>query len=103
MLYTFKRNSPFFSYAVHKRNLLKLVENNFVKGWDDPRMPTLSGLKKRGYTPKAIKKFVFSLGIAKRESVSSFNHLEHFVREDLNLISCRVMAVLDPLKIVITN
>ena len=89
--------------VISKRNLLKLVENKFVNGWDDPRMPTLSGLRRRGYTPNAIKNFVFSLGIAKREVMSDFEHLEYFVREDLNLIAKRAMAVLNPLKIIITN
>ena len=86
-----------------KRNLLKLVENNFVNDWDDPRMPTLSGLRRRGYTPNAIKKFVFSLGIAKRETISYFNHLEYFVRKDLNAIAQRAMVVINPLKLIITN
>jgi len=92
------------SYTViSKRNLLKLVNDGFVDGWDDPRMPTLSGLRRRGYTPNAIKKFVFSLGIAKREAISDFDHLEYFVREDLNLSAKRVMAVLDPIKVIISN
>ena len=89
--------------VISKRNLLKLIENNFVSGWDDPRMPTLAGLRRRGYTPNAIKKFVFSLGIAKREAISYFNHLEHFVREDLNIVAQRAMVVLNPIKIIITN
>ena len=86
-----------------KRNLLKLVENNTVEGWDDPRMPTISGLRRRGYTAKAIKNFVLSLGVAKREAISDFDHLEHYLREDLNSISYRTMAVLDPVKLVIEN
>ena len=89
--------------VISKRNLLKLIENKYVDGWDDPRMPTLSGLRRKGYTPESIKKFVFSLGIAKRESISYFNHLEHFVREDLNTKAQRAMAILNPLKIIITN
>ena len=89
--------------VISKRNLLKLVENKFVDGWDDPRMPTLSALRRRGYTPNALKNFIFSLGIAKREVMSDIEHLEYFVREDLNLIAKRAMAVLKPLKIVITN
>ena len=88
---------------ISKRNLLKLVENKYVNGWDDPRMPTLSGLRRRGYTPSSIKKFVFSLGIAKRESISYFNHLEHFVREDLNSIAQRAMVICNPIKVIITN
>ena len=92
------------SYTViSKRNLLKLVNEGFVDGWDDPRMPTLSGLRRRGYTPNAIKNFVFSLGIAKRDAVSDFDHLEYFVREDLNLSAKRAMAVLDPIKVIISN
>jgi len=86
-----------------KRNLLKLVNNQLVNGWSDPRMPTISGLRRRGYTAKALKKFILSLGVAKRETISDFNHLEHYVREDLNLIALRVMAVLDPIKLVIQN
>jgi len=92
------------SYTViSKRNLLKLVENQHVEGWDDPRMPTLSGLRRRGYTSNAIKNFIFSLGVAKREAISDFDHLEHFVREDLNLNANRVMAVLNPIKLIIEN
>ena len=86
-----------------KRNLLKLVESQFVDGWSDPRMPTISGLRRRGYTAKALKKFIASLGIAKRDGNSDFNHLEHYVREDLNLIASRVMVVLNPIKLVIQN
>ena len=86
-----------------KRNLLKLVDNNSVDGWDDPRMPTISGLRRRGYTAKAIKNFVLSLGVAKREAISDFNHLEHYLREDLNAISYRVIAVLDTVKLIIEN
>ena len=86
-----------------KRNLLKLVESQFVDGWSDPRMPTISGLRRRGYTAKALKKFIASLGIAKRDGSSDFNHLEHYIREDLNLIASRVMVVLNPIKLVIQN
>ena len=86
-----------------KRNLLKLVQSERVIGWDDPRMPTISGLRRRGYTPKSIKNFVLSLGLAKRESVSDFEHLEHYLREDLNAISYRTMAVLNPVKLIIEN
>ena len=89
--------------VVSKRYLLQLVENNLVDGWDDPRMPTISGLRRRGYTPQAIQNFVFSLGVAKREAISDFDHLEHFVREDLNKKAYRVMAVLDPIKLIIKN
>jgi len=86
-----------------KRNLLQLVNDKTVEDWDDPRMPTISGLKRRGYTAKAIKNFVLSLGVAKREAISDFNHLEHYLREDLNQISYRTMAVLDPVKLIIEN
>ena len=86
-----------------KRNLLKLVQNESVIGWDDPRMPTISGLRRRGYTAKSIKNFVLSLGVAKRESVSDFEHLEYYLREDLNAISYRTMAVLNPVKLIIEN
>ena len=89
--------------VVSKRNLLKLVEEQLVDGWDDPRMPTISGLRRRGYTPQSIQKFIFSLGVAKREAISDFEHLEHYLREDLNLIAHRVMAVLDPIKLIIEN
>ena len=89
--------------VVSKRKLLKLVEEQLVDGWDDPRMPTISGLRRRGYTPKSIQKFIFSLGIAKREVISDFDHLEHYLREDLNLIAHRVMVVLDPVKLIIEN
>ena len=93
-----------FSHTVvSKRKLLRLVENGHVTGWDDPRMPTISGMRKRGYTPKAIRNFAEAIGIAKRENVVDLNVLDYFVREDLNKIAPRVMAVLDPLKIVITN
>ena len=86
-----------------KRNLLKLVEKQLVNGWDDPRMPTISGLRRRGYTPESIKNFIMSLGFAKSKTVSDLNHLEHFLRENLNLIAYRVMAVIDPIKLIIEN
>lgn len=89
--------------VVSKRKLLRLVEEGFVNGWDDPRMPTISGLKRRGYTPDAIKNFADSIGIGKRENLIDVSHLEFCVREDLNKIAPRVMAVLDPVKVVITN
>ena len=88
---------------VSKRNLLKLVQNELVDGWDDPRMLTISGLRRRGYTPASIKNFIFSLGIAKRESISDLEHLEYYLRDNLNLISYRVMAVINPIKLTITN
>jgi len=88
---------------VSKRKLRELVEGNFVSGWDDPRMPTLSGIKRRGFTPKAIRDFVDAVGIAKRNSLTDVGLLEHFVREDLNKKTNRVFGILNPLKLVITN
>ena len=86
-----------------KRKLKELVDKKIVLGWDDPRMPTISGLRRRGYTPKSIKNFVASSGIVKRNTTSDMALLEYELRQDLNFISNRVMAVLDPLKVVITN
>ncbi|MFQ6109247.1 MAG: glutamine--tRNA ligase, partial [Candidatus Aminicenantales bacterium] len=92
------------SYTVmSKRKLLELVKAGHVKGWDDPRMPTLSGLRRRGYTPEAIRNFCDRIGVAKRESVVDITLLEHCVREDLNKRAPRVMAVLRPLRIIIDN
>jgi len=89
--------------VMSKRKLLKLVTDNLVNGWDDPRMPTLSGMRRRGYSPEAIKKFCKTIGVNKFNSTIDFALLEHCLREDLNKTSNRVMAVLDPLKVVITN
>ena len=89
--------------VMSKRKLLTLVENNVVSGWDDPRMPTLSGFRRRGYTPEAIKNFVERAGIAKRESIIDIALLEHSIREDLNKKSQRVMSVLNPVKVIIDN
>lgn len=89
--------------VVSKRKLLKLVEEGVVSGWDDPRMPTISGMRRRGYTPEAIRNFADTIGIAKRENVVDVSLLEFHVRDHLNQIAPRVMAVLDPLKVVITN
>ncbi|MGI9550282.1 MAG: glutamine--tRNA ligase/YqeY domain fusion protein, partial [Aurantibacter sp.] len=89
--------------VVSKRKLLQLVEQGVVTGWDDPRMPTISGLRRRGYTPQAIRNFAETIGIAKRENLIDVSLLEFHVREHLNKIAPRVMAVLDPLKVVITN
>ena len=86
-----------------KRKLKELVDKKIVLGWDDPRMPTISGLRRRGYTPKSIINFVASSGIVKRNTTSDMALLEYELRQDLNFISNRVMAVLDPLKVVITN
>lgn len=92
------------SYTImSKRKLLKLVEDKVVKGWDDPRMPTISGMRRRGYTPNAIRDFVDRVGVAKRDNIIDVSLLEFCVREDLNKTSPRVMAVLDPVKLVITN
>ncbi|KJD34069.1 glutaminyl-tRNA synthetase [Tamlana nanhaiensis] len=92
------------SYTImSKRKLLKLVEDKVVSGWDDPRMPTISGLRRRGYTPASLRKFVDTVGVAKRENVIDVALLEFCVREDLNKTAPRVMAVLNPLKVVITN
>ena len=88
---------------VSKRKLLQLVNEHYVAGWDDPRMPTISGLRRRGYTPEAIRKFADTIGIAKRENLIDVSLLEFCVREDLNKKANRVMAVLDPVKVVITN
>ncbi|HYK50291.1 MAG TPA: glutamine--tRNA ligase, partial [Terriglobales bacterium] len=86
-----------------KRKLLKLVQEKLVSGWDDPRMPTLSGIRRRGYTPEAIRKFVGAIGVSKTNGTLELAMLEHFVREDLNKRAPRVMAVLRPLKVVIDN
>ncbi len=88
---------------VSKRKLLQLVEGGVVKSWDDPRMPTISALRRRGYTPESIRNFVDTIGIAKRENVVDVSLLEFCIREHLNKIAPRVMAVLDPVKLVITN
>ena len=86
-----------------KRKLRQLVEENFVRGWDDPRMPTICGLRRRGYTPAAIRNFCNEIGVAKSNSVVDIAMLEHCVREDLNENADRVMAVLNPLKVILTN
>ncbi len=92
------------SYTVmSKRKLLTLVEQGLVAGWDDPRMPTISGLRRRGYTPEAIRSFIETVGVSKRENVIDVALLEFKIREDLNKTANRVMAVLDPVKVVITN
>ncbi len=92
------------SYTIlSKRKLLMLVEKNYVNGWDDPRMLTISGLRRRGYTPESIRDFCDRIGVAKKESTVDMAMLEHCIREDLNKRANRVMAVLRPLKVVITN
>lgn len=100
--YEFARRN--LSYTVmSKRKLLQLVNENHVNGWDDPRMPTISGMRRRGYTAKAIREFCDTIGVAKRENMVDLGLLEFCVREDLNKTANRVMAVLDPVKLVITN
>jgi glutaminyl-tRNA synthetase len=86
-----------------KRKLLKLVKEGYVNGWDDPRMPTLSGMRRRGYTPNAIRKFLEIIGVAKNDSLIDIALLEHCLREDLNKNVLRRMAVLRPLKLIIDN
>jgi glutaminyl-tRNA synthetase len=89
--------------VMSKRKLLQLVAEGLVGGWDDPRMPTISGLRRRGFTPEAIRDFCSRIGVAKRDSIVDVALLEHCLREDLNRRAARVMAVLRPLKVVITN
>jgi glutaminyl-tRNA synthetase len=86
-----------------KRKLLELVRDGHVKGWDDPRMPTICGLRRRGYTPESIRNFADRIGVTKVDGMIDVSLLEHSVREHLNKVSQRVMGVLDPLKVVITN
>jgi len=86
-----------------KRKLLQLVRDGHVRGWDDPRMPTLCGIRRRGYTPEAIRTFVTQAGVSRTDGITDFAMLEHFVRDDLNRRAPRVMAVLRPLKLVIDN
>ena len=89
--------------VMSKRKLRALVEENYVSGWDDPRMPTLCGLRRRGYTPKSIRNFCERIGVSKVNSTVEYGFLEHCLREDLNETAQRVMVVLDPIKLVITN
>jgi glutaminyl-tRNA synthetase len=89
--------------VMSKRKLLQLVNENYVTGWDDPRMPTISGLRRRGYTPESLRDFAERVGIAKRENLIEFSLLEFCVREHLNKIALRRMVVFNPIKIVITN
>lgn len=92
------------SYTVlSKRKLLQLVQEGHVTGWDDPRMPTISGLRRRGYTPESIRHFCERVGIAKKDNIADIALLEYYIREDLNKRTSRVMAVLNPLKIIIDN
>ncbi len=89
--------------VMSKRKLLQLVNENYVSGWDDPRMPTIAGIRRRGYTAKAVRDFCDRIGVAKRENLIDIGLLEFFVREDLNKIAIRRMAVLDPIRLVIEN
>ncbi len=89
--------------VMSKRKLLQLVKEGLVAGWDDPRMPTISGMRRRGFTPKSIRNFVDKIGYTKYEALNDISLLEHAVREDLNAISTRGMAVINPVKLVITN
>jgi glutaminyl-tRNA synthetase len=89
--------------VLSKRRLIQLVDGNYVNGWDDPRMPTLTGLRRRGYTPEAVRDFCERIGVAKRDNTVDIALLEHTLREDLNKRAPRVMAVLDPLRVVIEN
>ncbi len=92
------------SYTImSKRKLMQLVQENYVMGWDDPRMPTISGLRRRGYSPRSIRNFAETIGVAKRDNVIDVSLLEFCVREDLNKTASRTMAVLDPVKLVIDN
>ena len=89
--------------VMSKRKLLQLVNDGYVSGWDDPRMPTLSGFRRKGYTPESIRNFCDKIGVAKRENFIDLSLLEFCLREDLNKIALRVMAVLDPVKLIIDN
>src|SRR5690606_12110447 len=89
--------------VMSKRKLLELVQLKVVSGWDDPRMPTISGLRRRGYTPQSVRMFAEKVGVAKRDNVIDIALLEHCVREDLHKKATRVNAGLDPIKVIITN
>jgi glutaminyl-tRNA synthetase len=100
--YEFDRLSITYT-VMSKRKLLRLVQEGRVKGWDDPRMPTLSGMRRRGYTPEAIRNFCANVGVSRTNGITQLSHLEYFLREDLNKHAARVMAVLRPLRVVIDN
>lgn len=89
--------------VMSKRKLLQLVKEGLVAGWDDPRMPTICGLRRRGYTPESIKNFIQKIGYTKYDGIISVSLLEHSIREDLNKTATRVSAVLNPVKLIITN
>ncbi len=100
--YEFARTN--LNYVVtSKRKLKRLVDENLVSGWDDPRMPTVSGMRRRGYTPGSIRKFSEMVGISRTDGIADFSMLEHAIRDDLNTNAARAMAVLNPLKVTITN
>jgi glutaminyl-tRNA synthetase len=100
--YEFARRNLTYT-VMSKRKLLQLVNEKHVAGWDDPRMPTISGLRRRGYTPESIRNFADTIGIAKRENITDVGLLEFCIREHLNKVANRAMAVLDPIRLVITN
>ncbi|HZF37436.1 MAG TPA: glutamine--tRNA ligase/YqeY domain fusion protein [Blastocatellia bacterium] len=100
--YEFDRLSVTYT-VMSKRKLLKLAQEGRVEGWDDPRMPTLSGMRRRGYTPEAIRNFCANVGVSRTNGITQLSHLEYFLREDLNKHAARVMAVLRPLRVVIDN
>ena len=100
--YEFARRNLTYT-VMSKRKLLQLVNEKHVTGWDDPRMPTISGLRRRGYTPESIRNFADTIGIAKRDNITDVSLLEFCIRENLNKVANRVMAVLDPVKLIITN
>src|SRR4029079_14766745 len=89
--------------VMSKRKLIQLVNEKLVSGWDDPRMPTISGLRRRGVTPKALRDFAYNIGITKYNALTDVALLEHAIREDLNKTAFRRLAVLRPIKVVITN
>jgi glutaminyl-tRNA synthetase len=89
--------------VMSKRKLLLLVQRNIVEGWDDPRMPTISGMRRRGYSPAGLRNFARSLGVSKTNGITELENLEYYIREDLNKTALRVMSVLHPLKLVLTN
>ncbi len=100
--YEFARRNMTYT-VMSKRKLLQLVNEKYVDGWDDPRMPTISGIRRRGFTPESIREFCDRIGVAKRENLIDFSLLEFFLREHLNRIAARRMVVFDPLKVVLTN
>src|SRR5258705_13493581 len=86
-----------------KRKLLQLVQQGVVEGWDDPRLPTISGMRRRGYSPRGLRTFARNLGVSKTNGLTEFEKLEYYIREDLNRTSLRVMTAFRPLKMVLKN